>query len=259
MKTLDNKEWEVSTLEEKMIQDEFYYGYMGRNSLSSSSVKKLLESPRAYLDSISKQQEDIDAFKFGRLIHEQLLEPDVNYHWNVVEAKDKRSKAWKDAVKENIPNTILERDYNYCMNVVQNVKDNDSAFSELFLMDTEVPKVGLIDGVPFRAKADAISMDRDKIVDLKTTGDISKFNKWTAMSYGYDCQVYIYCTLFDVDYSDFRFLVVDKNTGVCGKFDVSEAFYNSGAEKVHRAIDMYKQYFIDNTKDVKNYLIHGEL
>jgi len=49
--TLLNKE--VFNKEEilvQMLDDTFYYGYLGKNALSSSSCKSLLESPEAYVE-----------------------------------------------------------------------------------------------------------------------------------------------------------------------------------------------------------------
>lgn len=257
--TFDGTLWSKEELEDKAKDDSFYYGYLGKNALSSSSIKSLLDSPQEYLRSIAGKSEDIDAFKFGRLIHEQILEPEVDYNWNIVEAKDKRSKAWKDAVKEDLPNTILKRDWNKCKMVSDSVLANDYAYSTLNGLSKEVPIIGEIDGIPFRGKADAIDLDNKVIVDLKTTGDIKKFNKWTCMSYGYDCQVYIYCTLFNVHWKDFKFLVVDKSTRVIGHYDVTESFYESGKEKTHKAIDLYKKYFVNREEPVYQYLIKGKL
>jgi len=48
-------------------------------------------------------------------------------------------------------------------------------------------------GRKFKAKADILCPDR--IIDLKTTGNIDDF-KWSARKYGYDSQCYIYQSLF---------------------------------------------------------------
>lgn len=257
--TFDGKIWSKSELLEKMSDNEFYYGYLGKNVLSSSSIKELLKSPRAYKNSIEHKQKDNDACMFGRLIHEQILEEGVDYEWNVIAANDKRSKAWKDAVKEGKPNTILERDYNSCMSVVQAYKSNKNTRDLLDDYDTEVSDIVTIKGIPFRVKYDAIRKDRLVIRDLKTTGDINKFNKWTCMSYGYDCQVYIYCEAAGIPYSDFEFVVIDKITKVSGIYSVSQDFYESGKRKVHEAIETYKRYFRDREQEVNDYIIKGEL
>ena len=257
--TFDGVLWDKDELVSRMIDNEFYYGYMGKNSLSSSSVKELLKSPRAYSNSVKYPQEDCDAFMFGRLIHESILEPKKVFAYNIIDANDKRSKAWKDAVKDNIPNTILKRDYDRCISLVYAYNNNDFTKDLLDKYDTEVPNVVLIDDVLFRVKADALNIDRDSIIDLKTTSDISKFNKWTAMSYGYDCQAYIYCLAFEVHWQDYRFVVLDKTSKQFGIFDISEEFFESGKRKVHEAIDTYKKYFVNREEEINNYITTGVL
>ena len=46
--TLDGKFWDKDVILKQMENDEFYYEYLGRNALSSSSVKLLNKSPKAY-------------------------------------------------------------------------------------------------------------------------------------------------------------------------------------------------------------------
>lgn len=252
--TFDGTMWDRSELIFRMVDDNFYYDYMGKNSLSSSSVKDLLKSPRDYANSIKFKQEDNDAFKFGRLVHQGILEPHKDFDWNVIEAKDKRSKAWKDAVKEDIPNTILDRDYNKAQSLIKSYNSNINTSSLLSEYDTEVPSVVFIDDVLFRVKADAIHVNRTDIIDLKTTADLSKFNKWTAMSYGYDCQAYIYCMAFGLSYADYRFIAADKITRQFGLFEISEEFFYSGMRKTHEAIDVYKKYFLNREERVDDFL-----
>ena len=52
--TLDGRFWEKDMLINEMYDDHFYYSYLGQYSLSSSSVKKLLDSPKAYIKYITK-------------------------------------------------------------------------------------------------------------------------------------------------------------------------------------------------------------
>jgi len=257
--TLTGEMWDKQELVTRMIDDEFYYGYMSKNSLSSSAIKEILKSPRAYANSVRYPQEDCDPFMFGRLIHQGILEPEKSFDWNVIEAKDKRSKDWKDALKEQLPNTILKRDYDKCKDVIKAYNRNDHTKNLLDDYNTEVPNVVFIDDVLFRVKADALHVLGDKIIDLKTTGDIAKFNKWTAMSYGYDCQAYIYCLAFGVDYTNYQFLAIDKITKVSGLYGISEEFFESGRIKVHKAIDIYKKYFVDREETIDNFIIKGEL
>lgn len=100
-------------------------------------------------------------------------------------------------------------------------------------------------------------LDRDRIVDLKTTTNIKDFS-WSANKYGYDVQCYLYCNLFKKQYKDFHFLVLDKGSLDIGIFNCSEEFYYRGEEKVQKALDLYNKFFIEGA-DLDNYCLTGEL
>ena len=48
IKLLDGSIHNIKELEDNMYEDEFYYGYLGKVALSSSSCKLLLDSPKTY-------------------------------------------------------------------------------------------------------------------------------------------------------------------------------------------------------------------
>ena len=75
IKLLDGQSWDYNELLEQMLKDEFYYGYLGKAALSSSSLKKLLQSPKVFQASLSEQQVETKALREGKLIHLLLLEP----------------------------------------------------------------------------------------------------------------------------------------------------------------------------------------
>ena len=54
IKLLNGEEFEVKDILSKMDDDSFYYGYLGKNALSSSMCKSLLESPEAYVRELNK-------------------------------------------------------------------------------------------------------------------------------------------------------------------------------------------------------------
>ena len=121
----------------------------------------------------------------------------------------------------------------------------------------EVPVLGEVLGMPFRGKADILGNNR--ICDIKTTSDIKGF-PYAAKKYGYDVQVFLYCNLFNIDYKDFKFLVVDKGSLDIGIWDVSEQFYFQGKQKVELGIETYKEYFHNKPEpELNNYIIKGTL
>jgi len=118
----------------------------------------------------------------------------------------------------------------------------------------EEPIIGSIKGLDWKAKADIVS--QEFIIDLKTTSDINKF-KWSAKSYNYDSQCYIYQELFG---KPLYFYVIDKETKQLGLFRPSEEFVRSGESKVERAMEVYYKFFGPNpTDDIENYFINETL
>ena len=255
IKLLDGQVFEYSELLEKMQYDDFYYGYLNRAALSSSSLKKLLQSPKAYQSSLEESQEETKALREGKLIHLLLLEPHKEETLQVIDVKSRTAKAYKDAAIEfGSENTYTAVEIAVAKKVVRAVKDCPEAWDMIYGAATEVPAVGNIMGYPFRAKADILHKGT-RIVDLKTTADIHKF-KWNAYSFGYDAQAAIYTHLFGL--KEFTFLVVDKSSYDVGIFTTTPEFINGGKEKVAKAIGIYREYFQEG-KPISSYIIRGEL
>ena len=97
-----------------------------------------------------------------------------------------------------------------------------------------------------------ISSKHGKLIDLKTTSNIDDF-KWSAIKYNYDSQCYIYQELFG---KPLVFYTVDKTDMRLGIFTPTEEFVQRGEEKVIRAINVYKKFFVDNAEfDINEYFI----
>ena len=255
IKLLDGQVFEYSELLEKMQYDDFYYGYLNRAALSSSGLKQLLKSPKAYQSSLEESQDETKALREGKLIHLLLLEPHKEETLQVIDVKSRTAKAYKDAAIEfGSENTYTTVEIATAKKVVRAVKDCPAAWDMIYGAATEVPAVGNIMGYPFRAKADILHKGT-RIVDLKTTADIHKF-KWNAYSFGYDAQAAIYTHLFGL--KEFTFLVVDKSSYDVGIFTTTPEFINGGKEKVAKAIGIYREYFQEG-KPISSYIIRGEL
>ena len=168
IKTFDGKEWLVSELEEKAIDDSFYYGYLAKNVLSSSSVKLLNKSPKDYKDMLEGVQKGSKALEEGKLIHTMLLEPEKLSDVNIVETTTRATKVFKAALAEN-PNTFTQKEYDNCRSIADAVLNNSSVSKFMGGCDAEVPVIGEISGIPFRAKADLLSREKGILLDIKTT------------------------------------------------------------------------------------------
>ena len=106
----------------------------------------------------------------------------------------------------------------------------------------------------WKGKADILHPDR--IIDIKTTSDISKF-KYSAKKYNYDSQAYIYQKLFGVPVV---FYAIDKTNKMLGIFEPTQEFISSGEEKVERALGIYNKFFSENaTENIEEFFIYEEL
>jgi hypothetical protein len=256
---LDGTSWELPVILEAMMDDDFYYGYLGSASLSSSSDKLLNQSPKEYRDMLNGARLDTPALSIGKLIHTAVLEPHkVNTLFVTVDVATKSAKAYKEA-KEQLDKgqTLLTKgEYDSSMYVVDALLHNDLVKDMLDGGEFEMPAIGDVSGLPHRGKADILHRGV-AVYDLKTTSDIGSFSH-SAKRYGYPAQVYIYSTLFGIDYKNFQFIVVDKGSKDIGVFSVSESFYLEGKRLVDKAVRVYTEYFI-NGEDLDNYIITGEL
>ena len=253
IKLLNGDEFKVSDIIPKMYDDVFYYGYLGQHALSSSSCKKLIESPKAYATSLTEGSPDSQALRDGRLTHLCVLEPHRLDEFTFVDGT-KASKSFKLTAEElgkDLVYTNLE--LNKAQKIAKAVLANEEAAALLSGCEFEIPAIGEFMGLPFRGKADA--KKGTTIIDLKTTANIQDF-EYSAKKYSYDLQAALYLDLFDAD--DFIFLVVDKRTLDVGVYTITAGFIDSGLQKLQVATDAYKNYIMSEY-DLEQYTFYGEL
>ena len=253
IKLLNGDEFKVSDIIPKMYDDVFYYGYLGKHALSSSSCKKLIESPKSYSASLTEPSSDSQPLRDGRLTHLCVLEPHRLEEFTFIEGT-KASKNFKLAAEElgrDLVYTNLE--LNKANKIAKAVLANEEAAGLLSGCDFEIPAIGDFMGLPFRGKADA--KKGGTIIDLKTTANINDF-EYSAKKYSYDLQAALYLDLFDAD--DFIFLVVDKTSLDVGVYTITPEFIDSGLKKLQRATDAYKNYIMSDY-DLEQYTFYGEL
>lgn len=252
-------------LVQQAIEDDFYYGYLGKVAFSSSNLKKLMDSPRTYYNLMMYGEEtNSQALRDGRLIHTMILEPHKVDEMVFIDVASKNTKKWKEA-KEQYPAHLLytTKEKKLAEKMTEALFKNHQATELLRDAQFEIPAVDNLHGFPFRAKADIIKND-GCIIDLKTTSDLRNFVYSARHKYSYDVQVYIYCQLFGVPYDKFKFLVIDKLSCDVGIYTVSEEFYNKGKDKVTYALGQYQDFFLDRPLEeiqdmIQNYTISGEL
>lgn len=232
---------------EKLKDDENYYGEFGRQYLSNSDISVLLSNPLNF----KKPSPSNSAFLIGGYFHTCILEPNKLKKYKVIESSTRNTKIYKELsggelclLQHEVDMIEVMRDKLFtnsiCKEFIQN-KTNDY----------EQPGIVELEGNIWKGKADIINHDEKLIIDLKTTGDITKF-KSSAYRYNYDSQAYIYRKMFDYD---FLFIAIDKNTHQIGIFDCSDRFYESGLDKVKRATDVYELFYKTDGFDPSQYFL----
>ncbi len=236
------------------LKDDYeYYRGIGRNYLSNSDIGALLSNPKEF----GAVREDNKAFAEGRLFHQMLIEPDKAEFVPFVDVSTRTTKEYKSYCEtHNLPFVLLKKEVDDVRRLVSTIKSNITFFDEIYKQGNlyETPSIAEIHGMMWKGKADIVT--DECIIDLKTTGDIHKF-KYSAKSYNYDSQCYIYQQLFG---KPLVFFVIDKGTSQLGIFKPQQSFVDGGEQKVIRAIEVYNRFFGDNPwDDIRNYYISDEL
>ena len=244
----------MSDVIDKLRNDEDYYGKFGRQYLSNSDIKVLLENPSKY----GVPTPDNPAFAGGRLFHQLILEPEKAARRSVCRCRKPQHQEVQGRLcrSRQVPFMLLCKEQ-------ENIKSlTDKMLGNLDFFDTiredgnvyEQPAVGTIMGKQFKGKADILGTDC--IIDLKTTSNLDDF-KWSARKYGYDSQAYIYQSLFG---KTMVFYAIDKKTGRMGMFDTSDDFIRRGRDKVERALEVYDRFFgTDATHNIETFYIKETL
>ena len=251
---LDGQTYDVGDLKQKATSDDFYYGHLGRYAFSSSTIKYLLKSPKTYRNIVQYGSEETQALRDGWLVHACVLEPDVFEKQIYVDVQSKNTKKYKDALKEH-GKVFTIKEKNDAERLAEAFYRNEPAMQIIKGCKNEYPGVALVQGQPFRAKADVIC--DDYVCDLKTTSNIKGFEH-SAYNFHYDVQAYLYTEIFNVP--NFRFVVIDKGSRDIGiSKPVSKEFIQSGRDKVAYALNVYANHFEQDEVELDDYYIEINL
>jgi hypothetical protein len=251
--TFDNKQWSKEELLANMQDDSFYYGYLGQNALSSSTIKTLVNSPKTYYFTTKYGSGETQALRDGKLFHTMILEPEKLNDMIFVDAATKASKEYKLA-KETGKEVYTKNEKKAAERLCDALLRNEAVKEYLTKSEYEVPQIAMIDGIPIRAKADIIK--GNTIIDLKTTTGIKDF-RYSADKYSYDLQAWLYREMFGVD--NFIFVVIDKGSLDIAIFECSDEFYEKGKQKFEQGISNYKYFFQTEGVDLDQYVLRGVL
>ena len=240
---------------QKLKKDEHYYGTYGKQFLSNSDISTLLNNPLQ----LGKPSTPNPNFLMGGYFHTAILEPEKLASFKIVEATSRNTKDYKEISGGEM--CLLQHEADNANLMTDKLMANDIC-RDLILgsdfertVDYEEPMIKEIEGVMWKGKADIINHDEKLVIDLKTTGDIDRF-QWSAKKFNYDSQAYIYQQLFGYE---MLFIAIDKKTHQIGMFDCSPKFYESGKEKVIKAIEVYDLFYTTDDFDPAQYFINKTL
>jgi len=247
----------------KLKEDEHYYGTFGKQYLSNSDIGTLLNNPLQ----LGKPSKPNPNFLMGGYFHTAILEPEKLASFKIVESTSRNTKDYKEIsggemclLQSEADNINLMTDKlmanDICKDLVLGSEEYkilvNGSFDEV---EYEVPEIKEIEGVMWKGKADIINHEEKLVIDLKTTGNIDRF-QWSAKKFNYDSQAYIYRELFSYE---MLFIAIDKKTHQIGMFDCSPQFYESGKEKVIKAIEVYDLFYKTDDFDPAQYFINKTL
>jgi hypothetical protein len=232
--------------------DSKYYGEFGKQFLSNSDIGKLLKNPTQF----RVNQEMTKPMLEGRYFHTKILEPQKIGDFIEVDVTSRNTVKYKEAIKEG-EMLLLTKEREHldflCTKMTSNMEMFDYIYDDG--NQFEIPEIQKIMSLDWKGKADIVNHNKGLLVDIKTSGDIDKF-MYSAKTYNYDSQAYIYQRLFD---KPLIFLVIDKRTARLGIFECSDSFLRGGQEKVEQAVEVYQKYFSNEaTEDIHSY-IHRQI
>lgn len=245
------KKTELNKVLRKLDDDEQYYGEFGRQFLSNSDIKSLLEDPLSFKQPIVGNPNLVK----GSYFHTLVLEPDKLERFKIIDAATRNTKIYKDLSGGEM--CLLEKEADE-LNELRDKLLGVTAARELIQdidVEYEVPGVQELEGEWWKLKADIVNNTQGYVIDLKTTSDIDKFS-YSAKVYNYDSQAYIYSTYFKMD---FLFIVICKKSKKIGIFDCSPQFLESGKEKVQKAVEQYRLFYKDENFNPAEYFISKTL
>ena len=232
----------------KLREDEHYYGDFGKQYLSNSDIKTLLNNPLA----LGEQSKPSPAFLVGGYFHTAILEPNKLKKYKVIESSTRNTKAYKEMSGGEL--CLLQHEVDKIELMTERIMENDICRGLIRGIDVEYEKPGIaeLEGQTWKGKADIVNHDEKLIIDLKTTKDINSFKR-SAYRWNYDSQAYIYSKLFGYE---FVFIAIDKESHQIAVMDCSPEFYESGKDKVKRAVEAYDLFYKTDGFDPSQYFIN---
>ena len=220
----------------KLREDEHYYGKYGQQFLSNSNISALLEEDPIKFRSYGEQKL---AYVWGSYFHTMILEPHKLDKFIIINADSRRTREYKDQANGNI--CLLTKDVEHLNSIKEKLLYDDRSYHLIREGDVEYELPGFteLEGLNWKGKADIVNNTRELVIDLKSTRDTGQFMD-SIFKFNYDSQAYIYSKIFGYRLT---FIAVGKSDGDIKVIESTDEMLESGADKVKRASDIYKEWF----------------
>ena len=216
--------------------------YRKHHALSNSDLNNFEKSIHHYIIGREQQTEPTPAMKFGTMLHEYILEPNVFMNKYKVLNLDERPEptkamnsklniAWKKELTEKY--TLIEETE---LQEVQRLKRNFDRVANEINLDLSKCKLeqeiyfNVLDGkLQCKSKLDIIDLENNIIYDLKTGQDVYDEKKLTnsIINFKYYRQAEFYRQAAIKEYKkdfDFKFIFLDKNSDLVRLVKLHEKF-----------------------------------
>ena len=243
----------------KFKTDEEYYA--DREYVTNSQLGYLNRSPQHLQMYYDGDGDNSPALDIGRLVHQYILEPEKVSENDIVCFEGRKyGKKWDDFKSKNSDKTILStKDFQSINGMVGSFFKNDNVVDLIADGLKEVTNCW-VDGDTFvKCKGKADVLNPNGIVDIKTTANIDHHSfRNSCYKYGYNRQAAFYCDGFGVE--NFTFICVEKEAPYrIAVYECSPEFIESGRQEYKRLLQMYFEYFVEQSNNVEDYYIEGVL
>ena len=128
----------------KLKEDKYYYGEFGRQWLSNSDIRHLLNDPRKF----RQPQEETKAMLEGRFFHTAMLEKDKLDNFTLLDVSSRNTKAYKEYYAEHNKMALLTQEAHNILDVVDAMKLNVEMYETIYdkTNEFEVPMIKNIPG-----------------------------------------------------------------------------------------------------------------
>jgi len=237
--------------------------YFSRPEMSQSRLKDFAVSPAYYQLRLKQPQEQTEAMAMGSAVHAALLEPEIFKQkyvavWpsikltksgNARKGTKFEKEMWTKFLAENLGKIILsQKEYEQVIKMRDSVFDHPKA-NDILSFDIEAEKEIFfeLEGVPCKAKLDAIVPSINTVIDFKTArSSTAESFRRDAINMHYDLQAYWYYEAYKSlygSYPDFyAFIVVSKEEPYpVGVFEADNEFLDRGRYYALKYLKQFKE------------------